>query len=485
MAHVEKKLFLGGRLKRLRRDLGLNQTRMAADLGVSPSYLNHLERNQRPLTAGVLLRLAQAYDLDLRSFTGDLETGGEADLQEVFGDPLFKDIAIPRHEITDLVENAPGAAEAVVRLYRALLDQRRRDALGLTPPIDGEHADSPHSLTPVDWVRDYIQAHRNHFPELDALGEALAGELGAAELGAMGHGFEAAGARRLADRSGVQVRVATVQVMTGWVRRYDPHRRRLMLAETLDAPSRAFSVAYQLAVSEHTDAIDSLTEAAAAPDLPTRQLLKVSLTNYLAGAIMMPYAPFLEAAEQLGYDTAMLKARFGASFEQVCHRLTTLSRPGALGVPFFLMRIDQAGNVSKRFASLAFPFSRFGGACPRWNIHAVFKTPGRILTQVIETPDGARYFTLARAVKRPTAAWGGGDEAELALGLGCELKYAGRLVYARGLDLEKPSATEIGPTCRLCERVNCRERAAPPLTRTLVVEPWSKSITAYPFSAPR
>ena len=477
-AHVEKKLFLGGRLKRLRRDLGLNQTRMAADIGVSPSYLNHLERNQRPLTAGVLLRLAQAYDLDLRSFTGDLEAGGEADLQEVFGDPLFKDISIPRHEITDLAENAPGAAEAVLRLYRALMDQRRREALGLSPTVDGEHAESQHNLTPVDWVRDYIQAHRNHFPALDALGEQLA-----VELDAVGHGFEAAASKRLQDRSGVQVRVTSVEIMMGWVRRYDPHRRRLMLAETLDGSSRAFSVAYQLAVSEHHDAVEALTEAAAAPDLPTRQLLRVSLTNYLAGAIMMPYAPFLGAAEALGYDIGLLKARFGASFEQVCHRLTTLARPGALGIPFFLMRIDQAGNVSKRFASLSFPFSRFGGACPRWNIHAVFKTPGRIATQIIETPDGARYFTLARAVKRPTSAWGGGDEAELALGLGCELKYAGRLVYARGLDLEKPSATEIGPTCRLCERVNCRERAAPPLTRTLVVEPWSKSITAFPFSA--
>ena len=471
MAEIDRKLFLGGRLKRLRREMGLTQTRMAEDLGVSPSYLNHLERNQRPVTAGVLLRLAQAYDLDLRSFTGDPEAGGEADLQEVFADPMFRDLPIPRHEVSTVVENAPGAAEALVRLYRALLDQRRREALGVSP-LDGDGGEA--AGTPIEWVRDYIQAHRNHFPDLDAAGERIAAEL------VLGAGFEASVVGRLQERHGLQVRVMPVEVMKGWVRRYDLHRRRLLLAETLDAASRAFSAAYQLAITEQVEAVQALTEAASPPDAPTRQLLRVSLTNYLAGAIMMPYAPFLEAAEGLGYDIGLLKARFGASFEQVCHRLTTLSRPGAMGVPFFLLRIDQAGNVSKRFSGTSFPFSRFGGTCPRWNIHAVFRTPGRILTQVIETPDQARYFTLARAVKRPTAAWGAGDEADLAIGLGCELKYAGRLVYARGLDLAV--ATEVGPTCRLCERVNCRERAAPPITRTLLVEPWSKTVTGFPFS---
>ena len=475
MAEIDRKLFLGGRLKRLRREMGLTQTRMAEDLGVSPSYLNHLERNQRPVTAGVLLRLAQAYDLDLRSFTGDPEAGGEADLQEVFADPMFRDLPIPRHEISTVVENAPGAAEAVVRLYRALLDQRRRESLGLSV-VDGDGSDAAQSSTPIEWVRDYIQAHRNHFPDLDAAGERIAAEL------ALGAGFEASAAARLQERHGLTVRIMPMEVMKGWVRRYDLHRRRLLLAETLDAASRVFSIAYQLAATEESEAVMALTEAAGPPDAPTRQLLRVSLTNYLAGAIMMPYAPFLEAAEALGYDIGLLKARFGASFEQVCHRLTTLSRPGAMGVPFFLLRIDHAGNVSKRFSGTSFPFSRFGGTCPRWNIHAVFKTPGRILTQVIETPDQARYFTLARAVKRPTAAWGGGDEAELAIGLGCELKYAGRLVYARGLDLAQPVATEVGPTCRLCERVNCRERAAPPITRTLLIEPWSKTVTGFPFS---
>jgi predicted transcriptional regulator/plasmid maintenance system antidote protein VapI len=475
MAEIERKLFLGGRLKRLRRDLALNQTQMAKDLGLSPSYLNHIERNQRPVTAQLLLKLAQTYDLDLRSFTGDPEGGGEADLQEVFADPLFKELAIPRHEVNGLVENAPTAAEAVVRLYRAYLDRRRREAL--TPDdIAADEIATPAS-TPTEWVRDYIQAHRNHFPELDEAGEAIADE-----LGPVGWGFEAAAEGRLASRHKIRVQVMPAKVMVDHLRRYDIHRRRLMVAETLAGAGRAFAVAYQLAQTEQADALNRRIEAASAPDLPTRRLLKVSLTNYLAAAIQAPYRPFHKAAEELGYDISLLKARFGMSFEQVAHRLTTLSRPGARGVPFFLMRVDQAGNVSKRFASEAFPFSRFGGACPRWTIHSVFRNPGRIAVQIVETPDGTRYFTLSRTVRRPATAYSGSDEGELAIGLGCELKHASKLVYARGLNLEEPAVTEIGPTCRLCERANCRERAAAPITRTLTVDDWSRSVSPYPFA---
>ena len=478
MAETDRKMFLGGRLKRLRRELGHTQTRMASDLGVSPSYLNHLERNQRPMTAQVLLRLAQAYDLDLRAFSGDADKGSEADLQEVFADAMFRDLPIPRHEVTDLIENAPGASEAIVRLYRAFMDQRRRESLGLSPALSDEAREAGAELTAADWVRDHIQAHRNHFGELDALGEALA-----AELNAPTHGFEAAAAARLQTEWRIEVRILPVSVMVEYVRRYDPHRRRLLLSEVLDAPARAFAVAYHLGFNEFGETLNTLVEAAGAPDVQARRLLKVSLANYLAAAILMPYAAFHAAAEELGYDLGLLCARFGASFEQVCHRLTTLSRAGARGVPFFLIRTDNAGNISKRFASSAFPFSRFGGACPRWNIHASFKAPGRIVTQVVETfGDQTRYFTLARTVGRVTGAYGGSDDAELAVGLGCELKYAGRLVYARGLDLAAPNATQIGPTCRLCERPNCRERAAPPITRTLTVDELAKTVTPFPFA---
>jgi predicted transcriptional regulator/transcriptional regulator with XRE-family HTH domain len=471
----ERKLFLGPRLRRLRRELGLTQTRMAEDLGVSPSYLNHLERNQRPVTAQVLLHLAEAYDIDIRSLSADHESAGAQDLTEVFADPMFRDLGVARHEMAEVAENAPAVADAIVRLYRAYADRRRLADLGALPRA--EDGAEGLALTPSDWVRDHIQGQRNFFPELDEAGEALV-----AELKPEPQDFAAAARQRLADRHGVQVRVVPLEVLPDSIRRYDHHRRRLMISELLAGPGRAFAIAFQLALAEHDAGLVALVERANPPDGPTRRLLKVSLANYLAAAMMMPYEAFREACERTGHDIELIGGRFGASFEQVCHRMTTLSRPTSRGVPFFMLRVDSAGNISKRFAGAAFPFSRFGGSCPRWRIHDAFRTPGRVLTQIVETPDGSRFFTLARTAPRIAGPYAD-EDAGLAIGLGCELKYAARLVYSRGLDLANPLVTEIGPACRVCERPACPQRAAEPLNRTLLVDDFTKSITPYPFAA--
>jgi predicted transcriptional regulator/transcriptional regulator with XRE-family HTH domain len=471
---ADRKLFLGARMKRLRRDLGITQTRMAEDLGVSPSYLNLLERNQRPVTAQVLLRLAEAYDLDLKSLSSDPDSGSATDLTEILSDQMFRDLGVPRHEIAEVAESAPGVAEAIVRLYRAYLDKRRLSEFGdVGRPEEGALS----QLSPSDWVRDYIQAQKNYFGDLEEAADLLS-----ADLKPEPQDFAAAARERLAKRHGIAVRIVPVDVLPESLRRFDHHRRRLFLSEVLTGAGRAFSLAYQLAVLEHGELLDGLADRAAPPDRPTRNLLKVSLANYLAAAVLMPYAAFADAAERTAYDIELIRARFGVSFEQACHRLTTLAKPGARGVPFFMVRVDSAGNISKRFAGSTFPFSRFGGACPRWNIHSSFRTPGRIVTQIIETPDGQRYFTIARTVARVATPYSG-DESELAIGMGCELKYAERLVYSRGLDLTDPVATGIGPACRICERPACPQRAAEPISRTLTVDDFTKSISPYPFAS--
>ncbi len=473
---AQKKLFLGARLKRLRRDLGVTQVRMAEDLGVSASYLNLLERNQRPVTAQVLLRLAETYDLDLRSLSSDPQGGGATGLSEVFADQMFRDLGVARHELTEVAENAPGVAEAITRLYRAYLDGRRfGGASAFERPEDSGFSGG--ALTPSDWVRDFIQSQRNYFAELEEAGEGLAEAIGAEP-----QDFAGAARERLAEKHRIEVRVAPLDVFPDALRRYDHHRKRLFLSEALDASGRSFALAYQLVLLEHGEIINALADRAEPPDGPTRGLLRVSLANYIAAATLMPYADFHDTAERSAYDIGLIAARFGVSYEQACHRLTTLARPGARGVPFFMLRVDSAGNISKRFASAAFPFSRFGGTCPRWNLHQAFKTPGRIVTQVVETPDGQRYFTLSRTVRRAAAPYAE-EDSDLAIGLGCELKYAGRLTYSRGLDLASPVAVPIGPACRICERPACPQRAAEPINRTLTVDDFSKSISPYPFAA--
>jgi predicted transcriptional regulator/transcriptional regulator with XRE-family HTH domain len=476
MATSDKKLFLGGRLKRLRRDLGITQTRMAEDLEVSASYLNLLERNQRPVTAQMLLRLADAYDLDFRSLAAD-DPGGGAGLEEVLGDKMFADLGIGRHEAAEVAEVSPAVTEAVVRLYRAYLDRGRLIDLGAFDRVEGVAPSGVATLQPTDWVRDLVGSQRNYFPEIEACAETLV-----ATLKADPQDLGPAVRERLQARHGVQARVMPVEVMASSLRRYDHHRKRLMLSETLAPASRIFAMCYQLGLLEYGDELTALADRFKAPDRASRQLLKVFLGNYLAGAIMMPYGPFLAALEASGYDIERVRSRFGISFEQAAQRLTTLGRSGARGVPFFMVRLDAAGNISKRFAAGAFPFSRFGGTCPRWNVHDSFKTPGRILIQVIETPDGERYFTLSRTVRRVSGLQAG-QEDELVIGLGCELKYAAKLAYARGLDIAAPVAVEIGPSCRICERPACPQRAAAPINRTLLVEESSKALSPFPFVA--
>jgi predicted transcriptional regulator/transcriptional regulator with XRE-family HTH domain len=467
MPAPERKLYLGGRLRRLRRELGLNQSAMAGEIGVSPSYLNHLERNQRPVTAQVLLKLAEIYDVDLRSFAAEGADGTGIDqLAEIFADPMFADIQIPRYELVEAADNAPSVADAVSRLYAALVERRQHPA-GAVP-------DETSLVTPEAWVRDHIQAQRNHFPYIEEAAETLAGAIG--EPAAAFEGLR----RRLREGFGIDTRIVPPELLDFASQHYDFHRKRLMLSALLRPESRTFGAAYQLALVEFGPMLQRMVETAGAPDLPTRRLLHMSLANYAAGAIMMPYSPFVAAAEKQRYDIDRLCADYGASVEQVSHRLTTMGRTGARGIPFFMLRVDAAGNISKRFAGEAFPFSRFGGTCPRWNLHAVFQTPGRVATQIVETPDGARFFTLARTVDRAVRL-DPRESSQLAIGLGCDVRHAPRIVYADGQDLSKPYVTPIGPACTICPRLRCPQRAAAPAGRTLALNVEQKTISPYPF----
>jgi predicted transcriptional regulator/DNA-binding XRE family transcriptional regulator len=462
---VGRKLFVGSR-----RERGLNQNAMAADLGISPSYLNHLERNQRPVTAGVLFRLAEVFDIDVKAFASEgSESAGPDQLSEIFADPMLTSLGITRSELVELADNEPAIADGIVRLYTAVRELQRR-------PSDEAGSDPRVLITPETWVRDYIQAQRNHFPELEegaeTLGGALNDPLSVAE----------ALRRRLKEAWGVESRVVDPEMLEGVSQDFDPQRRTFMLSALLRPENRTFGLAYQLALLEFGSIIDRLLESARPPDIGSRRLLHMSFANYAASAIMMPYGKFLRAAEEHRYALDRLCGQFGANIEQIAHRITTLGRPGARGVPFFMLRVDPAGNISKRYAGESFPFSHFGGTCPRWHLHAAFQTPGQTIRQLIETPDGQRFFTISRTIERPIRP-DLRDDALLAVGLGCDIRYAPRIAYADGLDLMNTPATPVGPACAICPRIGCAYRATAPAGRMLAVEENRKTISPYPFLA--
>ena len=471
-----RKILAGARVRRLRRELGLSQAGMAAELGISASYLNLMERNQRPVTAQVLIRLAEAFNVDPRGFAREEEARLQSEFDEMFADPLFRAAPVARDELREFADIAPSVADAVQRLYVAYRDLKEGGgaASGLA---DDERSEAVSSNNPVDRVRDLIQSATNHFPELEARAESLADDIAKS-----GSDLLPALVARLKEMHGIRVQVLPVDVMPSSLRRFDHHRRRLMLSELVDIHGRAFQTAYQLALIEWRDTIDAIATRLEPEQSPAKALLRVSLANYAAAALMMPYQKFLDAAEALNYDIDVLGARFQASFEQVAHRLTTLNRTNARGVPFFLIRIDNAGNVSKRFAAGNFPFSRFGGTCPLWSLHETFSSPGAFMTEIVELPDGAKWFSIARTVRRAASAYGEA-EGQFAIGLGCELKYASRLIYARKFDLKAAPATPIGVNCRLCERENCAQRAAPPITRKLRVDESIRGVSPFSFDA--
>lgn len=466
----DRKLFAGARLRRIRQEHGLTQTEMAERLGVSISYLNLIERNQRPLTANVLLRLASAFDIDLRSLMESEKRVTEEGIAEILADPALAAVSVSRGEIQDLIANAPNAAQLIEMLYGLYREHRRSAEAGQGPPAEAG-ADIA-----VERVRDLLAERRNHFPELDAAAERLH-----EDMAPLPGQFHTALAERLSGRHRIRVRVLPGAVMGALARSFDAHRRNINLSELLEPSSRLFQMAFQLATLEAEAAVAPLVASAGLLDERAKRLFRLTLLNYVAAAVLMPYARVFKAAEETGYDIDLIGQRFEMSFEQVCHRLTTLQRPKSRGVSFFMIRLDAAGNVSKRLSSGGFPFSRFGGTCPLWNVHKAFEASGRILTQVVEMPDGERYFSIARTVRRGLTPWGRPEPA-FAVGLACDLKSAERLVYSRGIDLKTIEPTPIGVNCRLCPRPDCGQRAAPPIGKEPRDSEFVKTLSPFGFA---
>ncbi|WP_243317467.1 helix-turn-helix domain-containing protein [Geothrix paludis] len=453
---------LGAKIRLLRRQEGLSQVQLAEALGISPSYLNLIEGNKRPLTAPLLIRLAQQFHLDLRALAPDEDQRLSDDLMEAFGDPLFESLGLQAQDVRELVQNSPTLARGVFELYRAY--QHSQDSLDTLADklSDGQGFDPEATRLPSEEVGDFLQQAMNHFPELEVVAEELCATAGLdadQPYPALAAAFEA---------RNVQIRIHRVSEGPGLLRRYDPDRRILSLSELLPQRSRTFQLAHQLALLDHGDLLDRLADHPLLRTNASKALARVALANYFAGAVIMPYERFLRAAKSERYDIDILARRFQASFEQVCHRLTTLRRPGAEGVPFHFLRIDIAGNISKSFSASGIRFARFSGACPRWNAHAAFLTPGLIRTQLSEMPDGRKYFCIARTIQKDTGGYRG-QHAMQALGLGCEMGHAKELIYADGLRLDQPPVP-IGVTCRLCERTDCEQRAFPPLQQAFKVE---------------
>ncbi|GLU48748.1 short-chain fatty acyl-CoA regulator family protein [Nocardiopsis ansamitocini] len=471
-----RKVFAGARLRRLRQDRSLTQADLARDLGISASYLNQIEHNQRPLSVPVLLRITEVFGVEPGFFAEADTTRLIAELREVMAEEPAGEQVTP-DELDELASALPSVARTLVALHR-----RYRDAAGQAAALaEGRDAVAvPGTPMAYEQVRDFFYERQNYVGELDERAEDAAIH----EDAPPGQARDVL-VRRLDRLHGVRTVIGAPGGSGAAAprhRAYDPATRVITLAAHLRPGQQAFQLATQLAFLEHGPL---LSELARGEQLRTEQavrLARIGLANYFAGAFILPYRAFRSAAEAERYDIELLADAFDVGFETVCHRLSTLQRPRLRGVPFSFVRVDRAGNMSKRQSATGFHFSRSGGTCPLWNVYAAFAAPGVVQTQIAQMPDGRSYFWVARTVGRNHGGYGAAGKT-FAVGLGCELRHAHRLVYSTGLDLADPrAATPIGMGCKVCERPACPQRAFPPAGRALLVNENTSTVSPYPVA---
>jgi len=457
-----QKLYAGAKLREIRQRLTLTQKAFAAKLGVSLPYLNQMENNNRPVSTTVLLALAGEFGFDVTELgQGDSERL-VTDMREALADLVITEVP-PLADLRLAASNAPGLARAFLELHRAYRQTHERLA-SLDEALGREGA----KLEPSPWedVRDFFHYCDNYIDAVDRAAEHFA-TLSEGETD-----IRSAAIRRLA-RIGVTVAVEP----TAPLRKFDAAQGRLVLSSLVSSETRTFQLLVQVALLRQDPLLEATLDLARFQTDTARSIAKLGLANYFAGAAMMPYMRFLTSAQDMRHDLELLANRFGASIEQVAHRLSTLQRPGTKGIPFFFVRVDPAGTITKRHSATRLQFARFGGACPLWNVHQAFETPGHFLRQLAETPDGMRYISLARDVSKQPGHYGA-PVRRYAIALGCEVAHAGALVYADGLDL-KGTYQPIGISCRICERRDCHQRSVPPLGRSLRIPAQERGVLPY------
>jgi predicted transcriptional regulator/DNA-binding XRE family transcriptional regulator len=458
-----QKLYAGAKLRETRTRLGLTQRAFAERLGVSLPYLNQMENNARPLSAAVVLGLAREFGLDVTELSAGDADRLVSDLAEALADPVLRGAPVTA-DLRLVAANAPGLARAVLDLHRAYRQATERLA-ALDEALGRQGADARPS--PWEEVRDFFHYCNNYIDAVDRAAERMA---------TLAPGGDAAAAAEAAlDAGGATLALSDDLALRSW----DAGARRLTLSARAPSSTRRFQLLHHHALTVQAPLIDATLDLARFSTPEAREIARAGMANYFAGAALLPYARFQDAAEATGHDLERLADLFGASIEQVAHRLSTLQRPGAKGIPFFFVRVDQAGTITKRHSAARLQFARFGGACPLWNVHRAFETPGRFLRQLAETPDGVRYFCLARDVTKPAGSFDA-PVRRFAIGLGCEIAHADRLVYARGLPLADPAAFEpIGISCRICQRPDCHQRSVPPLESRLTVDHARRGVLPY------
>ena len=470
---------IGSRIRKERRSKGLSQSDLSKKLQISASYLNLLESGRRTITVPLLIKIGNELSLSLKDLTVESNKRILSDVMDVLSNEIFEDLDITNLETNEFISNNPNIAKALLTLndsYKSLRDdmQNRLEKMD----VDSVVKEKKSSRLPVEIVSDFLQENKNYFDSLERKAEELRDKIGMRFGPGIGS-TEIKFINYLKSEHNNEVKIVPPEEDEKSVKKFDKKEKILYLSEMLTYTARNFHLAYHIAYCDGYELIDKIIYDNKIYSEEVIPLLKISLMNYFAASLIMPYEDFLESAKKYKYDVEILMHHYAASFEQITHRLTNMQRPGNEGVPFHFLKTDIAGNVSKRFSLSGIHIPRHGGSCPRWNVYIAFLSPGKIHPQISRMPDGKVFFCIARAFEKGIEKHGM-PRSFVSIGLGCDMQYAKELTYSEGMDLQnKNLETPIGVSCRLCPRVDCQQRAFPPIDKDLKLDISYRGMSPY------
>ena len=466
-------LKIGPKIKVFRRQLGMQANKLAEKLNISPSYLTLIEGGKRKIDADLLLRICQELTIDVSDLTNKSDVNLANNISELLDDKLFEDLDILGPEVKDLANTNPKIGKALIRLGD-ILKKKDHELINKIEKLSGKIVDSRKSSFPGEVIADFIQENKNYFPKLEDFANKIFDKL-----------KENNRTRYISIcnflKSEYDITVKNIIPDEGktFSKIYYEKNRELILSDYISLETKKLYAAAQIAQEGAIDEINKYLESFNFPSEESKKLTKVALLNYCGAAILMPYKLFHTECKKLKYDLELLQNTFATSFEQVTHRVTCLNDPNLPGVPFHFLRVDVAGNISKRFSLSGIEIPRYGGACPRWNVYSAFSRPGVIQAAVSKMTNGEKYVCIARTVEKGIGRYGQ-KKSMLSIGLGCEAKYAKDFVYTENLDIyDKKSEIPVGVSCRTCDRLDCSQRAFPPLHKKFDVDINNRGVSVY------
>jgi len=466
-------LKIGPKIKGFRRQLGIQANKLAEKLNISPSYLTLIEGGKRKIDADLLLKICQELKIEVSDLAIKSDLNLANNISELLDDKLFDDLDILGPEVKDLANTNPKIGRALIRLGD-ILKKKDHELVNKIEKLSGKIVDSRKSSFPGEVISDFLQENKNYFPKLEDFANKIF-----ERVKQNNRTRYIALCKFLNSEYGITVKDVIPEDGKPFSKIFNKKNKELILSDYLSLETKKLHTASQIVQEGAIDEINRLLETFNFPSEESKKLTKVALLNYCGAAILMPYKLFHTECKKLKYDLELLQNTFATSFEQVTHRVTCLNDPNLPGVPFHFLRVDVAGNISKRFSLSGIEIPRYGGACPRWNVYSAFSRPGVIQAAVSKMTNGEKYVCIARTVEKGIGRYGQ-KKSMLSIGLGCEAKYAKDFVYTENLDIhDKKSEIPVGVSCRTCDRLDCSQRAFPPLHKKFDVDINNRGVSVY------